>query len=358
MAQASDSAKTPAVFVPNAFPADRAEGQSAGLSKLAEQEGAVKAAARSPHDLVSSRNLGDRLFTGTTTIFAASIIATVVVMVGILVIQSWPAIQAFGLQFLTSTEWNTNTNEFGALPAIIGTLYSSLFALLLAAPVGVLIAVFLSEMAPAKIRTIFGFLVELLAAVPSIVYGLWALFVLVPLVRDHLTGFLSAHFGNFFLFADMSATGYGLLTAGLVLSIMILPTIAAISRDVMSAVPRAQREAMYALGATRWETTWKVVIPYARSGIIGGIILGLGRAIGETMAAQMVIGNSQTMSASLLAPMTTITATLVNQFQEAGQLGLLRPSLIELALILMIITFLLNGFARLLMWSVTRKYAS
>jgi phosphate transport system permease protein len=357
VAQASDSAKTPTVFVPRVYPVGSSEGQSAGLTKLAEQEGAIKAAAREPHVLISSGNLGDRLFTGVTTVFAASILATLVMMVAVLAIQSRESISTFGLGFITGTTWNSVTGVFGAAPAILGTLYSSLLALLLAAPVGVLIAVFLSEMAPARIRTIFGFLVELLAAVPSIVYGLWALFVLVPLVRDHFSGFLSTHFGNFFLFSNMSATGYGLLTAALVLSIMILPTIAAISRDVMSAVPRAQREAMYALGATRWETTWKVVVPYARSGIIGGIILGLGRAIGETMAAQMVIGNSQTLSASLLAPATTITATLVNQFQDASA-GLFKSSLVELALILMIITVLLNAVARLLVWSVTRKYAS
>ena len=199
-------------------------------------------------------------------------------------------------------------------------------------------------------------MVELLAAVPSIVYGLWALIVLVPLVRDHIQPPLIDHFGNTPFFSGYPI-GLGVFTASLILSIMILPTIASISRDVMLAVPNSQRDAMLALGATRWETTWKVVVPYARSGIIGAIVLALGRAVGETMAVQMVIGNTQSFNLSLFNFGTTMPATIVNQFTEAtGETYL--SALIELALILMIVTIILNAIARLLVWRVTRVAGS
>lgn len=306
-----------------------------------------------PHGPASA-NRGDTLFHGITVLFAALILLALVLIVGILLVQAWPEISHAGLAFVTSSTWDPIRNIYGAGPAILGTIYSSLLALLLAAPVGVLVAVFLGEMAPLRLRFTLGFLVELLSAVPSIVYGLWALFVLVPIVRIYVEPPLANHVGSLPLFSGYPL-GLGMLSAALVLAVMILPTIAAISRDVILVVPRSQREAMLALGATRWEVIWKVVVPYARSGIVGAIILGLGRAVGETMAVQMVIGNTQTFSLSLFDQGTTMPATIVNQFTEATG-TLYRSALMEMALILMIITLVLNGLARLLVWGMTRRY--
>jgi phosphate transport system permease protein len=329
--------------------------QPRGLTKLAEQEGVVRAPARQPHEVGASHNVGDIVLQILTRAAAALIIVTAVAMVVILVVQSWSAITHFGISFITSSNWAPPTS-FGALPAIQGTLYTSIVALLMAGPVGVLIAIFLSEMSPRSLRFPIGFLVELLAAVPSIIYGLWALFVLVPIMLNYVLPWLSQHFGFFPLFASPSPTGQSYLTACLILSVMILPTIAAISRDVVMAVPQSQREGMLALGATKWETIWKVVIPYARTGIIGGIILGLGRAIGETMAVQMVVGGAQTTGFSILSLGTTMPANIVSQFGEATP-GLFTGALLELALILLLIVIVVNTIARLLVWGVTRKYA-
>jgi phosphate transport system permease protein len=215
-----------------------------------------------------------------------------------------------------------------------------------------MIAMFLTEIAPRRLRFPLGFIVELLAAIPSIVFGLWALFVLVPLVRDYVQPPLVDHFGNTPFFSGYPL-GLGVFTAALILSIMILPTIASISRDVMLAVPNSQRDAMLALGATKWETTWKAVIPYARSGIIGAIVLGLGRAVGETMAVQLVIGNTQAINLSVFNTGTTMPATIVTQFLEATS-NLQTSALIEIALILMIVTLVLNAIARLLVWRLTQ----
>ena len=327
---------------------------SLGLGEIVEPETTVRGTARSPEDVGRSHNVGDVAMRALTAGTAIGAIAILAVMFGVLIVSSWSAITHYGWSFFTAPA--TAAVPFVSSAAIIGTLYSSFLALLIAAPVGVLIAVFLSEMAHGRVGLPLGFLVEFLAAIPSIVYGLWALFVLVPLVRQYVLPPLTGHFGGFFLFANASPTGFGLLTAALVLSIMIVPTIAALSRDVMRAVPASQREAMLALGATRWEVTWKVVVPYARSGIIGGIVLGLGRAVGETMAVQMVIGNNIIASgASILSPTTTIPAILVNQFNDST--ALYRDTLLELALLLMVIAVGLNAAARLLVWSVTRKYS-
>lgn len=309
--------------------------------------------ARPPHTATSS-NLGDRIFSGLTVLFATLILVALCLIVGVLLVQAWPEITHAGWSFVTSTTWDPIHNVYGAGPAILGTIYSSLLALLLAGPVGVLVAIFLGEVSPVRLRFPLGFLVELLAAVPSIVYGLWALFVLVPIVRTYIEPPLAAHFGTVPLFSGYPL-GLGMLSAALILAVMILPTIAAISRDVILVVPRSQREAMMALGATRWEVIWKVVVPYARSGIVGGIILGLGRAVGETMAVQMVIGNTQGFSLSLFDQATTMPATIVNQFTEATG-TLYRSALLEMALFLMIITLALNALARLLVWSMTRRF--
>lgn len=314
-------------------------------------------ASRRPHDLTLSRNPGDIVLRALTGSAAVLILAVSALMFIVLIVQSRQSISHFGLGFLISSAWDPSSNNFGALPAITGTIYTSLLAILVAGPLGILVAVFLAEMAPLHLRLPLGFLVELLAAVPSVVYGLWALFVLVPLVAQYVAPSASQHLGGIFLFSNTSPTGLGVFTAVLILSIMILPTIAAISRDVILAVPRAQREAMLALGATRWETTWKVILPYARSGIIGGVILALGRAVGETMAVQMVIGNSQSTGWSLLNFATTMPANIVNQFTEATP-GLYQGAILELALILLVIAVGLNAVARLLVWSVNRKYSA
>jgi phosphate transport system permease protein len=305
-----------------------------------------------PHPIARSINVGDRLFVGLTTAFAGLVLVALGVLIGVLVYQGWPTITGLGLNFLRTSTWDPIHNVYGAAPAILGTVYSSVLALLAAAPIGVFVAIFLVEFAPGKVRFPLGFLVELLGAVPSIVYGLWALFVLVPLVRIYVEPPLMSHFGNTPLFSGYPI-GLGMFPAALILAIMILPTIAAVSRDVIQAVPNSQREAMLALGGTRWETIWKVVIPYARPGIVGAIMLGLGRAVGETMAVQMVIGNTQAIGLSLFNLGTTIPAAIVNQFTEATGVQY-RSALIEMALILMVITVALNAAARLLVWSVER----
>lgn len=309
----------------------------------------------SPHPRARTTGVGDRLFGWVTAGFASAILAILGIMLAVLLIQSRETMTKFGLGFLTSSTWNVDKDVYGAATSILGTVYTSVLALLLAAPVGILVAIFLVEIAPRRVRFALGFVVELLAAVPSIVYGLWALLVLVPLVAHSIEPWCLAHFGSTALFVG-TPIGLGYLTASLILAVMILPTITSISRDVMLAVPNGQRDAMLALGATRWEMVWKVVVPYARSGIVGAIVLALGRAVGETMAVQMVIGNNlATFSISVFNTGTTMPATIVNQFAEATPIQ--RSALIELALVLMLVTILLNAAARLLV-ARTGKRAS
>jgi phosphate transport system permease protein len=312
-----------------------------------------RAARRDPHPSPPTFNVGDRIFSSLTTGFAGLVLVILFGILLVLIVQGRQSITQFGFGFLTGQTWDPISNVFGAAPAILGTLYTSILALVFAAPVGIMVAMYLTEMAPRPMRFPLGFLVELLAAVPSIVYGLWALFVLRPLVQTYIQPPLISHFGNTPLFSGYPL-GLGFFTASLILSIMILPTIASISRDVMLAVPNSQRDAMLALGATRWETIWKVVIPYARSGIVGAIVLALGRAVGETMAVQLVIGNTQKISPSLFNTGTTMPATIVTQFQEATG-SLYQSALIEIALILMVITLALNASARLLVWRLTQN---
>lgn len=309
-------------------------------------------AVRPPHELAASRNLGDAVLRFLTTAAALSALAVLITIVVVLLTSAWSAVTHFGFSFLTVAA--SGVVPFTPSAAVVGTLYSSLLALLLAGPIGLLIAVFLSEMANRRVVLPLGFLVEFLAAIPSIVYGLWALFVLVPLIQRYVIPPASQRFGGFFLFAGASPTGLGLLSASIVLAVMIVPTIAALSRDVLTAVPATQREAMMALGATRWEVIWKVVVPYARSGIIGSVVLALGRAVGETMAVQMVIGNNiLAVGRSILSPTTTIPAILVNQFNDST--ALYRQTLFELALLLLLISVALNAVARILVWSVSRN---
>lgn len=268
--------------------------------------------------------------------------------------SAWPAIQAFGWGFITSSEWNPVLREFGALPFIFGTVVSSLLALLIAVPLSVGLAIFLTELAPRWLAGPIGFATELLAAIPSVVYGLWGIFVLVPWLRFTIQEPLSRRFGDLIPIFEGPAYGFSMLSGAVILSIMIIPFISSVTREVLVAVPREQREAALALGATRWEMTWQVALPYALPGIIGGAILGLGRALGETMAITMVIGNRPDISASLFAPGYTMASVLANEFAEAtGELYL--SALMEIALLLFGITILVNVFAQLLVWRVSRR---
>jgi phosphate transport system permease protein len=262
----------------------------------------------------------------------------------------WPALRQFGVQFLTSSEWDPVAGQFGAAPAIAGTIITSLVALALATPLALGGAIFISEFSPAWLRQPLSFFVDLLAAVPSVVYGLWGIFFLVPMLREHLMPFLrdTLHLGATPFFTG-PAYGPSVLAAGLILAIMVLPYIAAVSREVLMAVPRSQREAALALGATRWETITGAVVPYARSGIIGGIILGLGRALGETMAVTMVIGNRHELSASLFAPGYTMASLIANEFSEATS-DLHLSALMAVGFVLFLITLIVNGIARWLVW--------
>jgi phosphate transport system permease protein len=297
-------------------------------------------------------NLGDKSFPRLTLFFAIVVIALLAGMIVVLTIDAMPAITKFGFSFFGSQTWNPVTEQFGALPAIFGSLVSSLLGLLIAVPISLGAAIFLVEMAPSWIRTPGSFLIEMLAAIPSVIIGLWGIFVLVPAVRDYLEkGFLGKYFSFIPLFHG-SSFGPSFLSAGIVLAIMVIPIITAISRDAMKAVPNTQREAMLALGATRWETIRQAVIPYCRSGLIGATILGLGRALGETMAVLMVIGNGYRLTASLFSPGSTIASKIAGEFAEAPS-NIFIGSLVELALILFGITLLVNIIARLLVWRLT-----
>lgn len=297
-----------------------------------------------------SSPLGEKAFAGLTLGAAVLVLVLISGMVYYLVQGSWPALVEFKWHFLLGRRWDAVHEVFGALPFIYGTLASSLLALLLAVPLGIGAAIYLAELAPPWIRVPLSFMIELLAAVPSVVYGLWGLFVMAPWLRTSVEPWLGRYLG-FLPFFRGPAFGVGVLAAGIILAIMILPTICSVSREVMLAVPDSQREAMLALGATRWETTWKVVLPYGRSGLVGATILGLGRALGETMAATMVIGNSLDMSLSLFHPANTMASIIVNEFAEAVS-DLHTAVLIEIALLLFFITLVLNVLARLLVWRV------
>jgi phosphate transport system permease protein len=288
------------------------------------------------------------------TAFAACVPLLLVLIALAVGVAAWPALRQFGFSFLTSSTWDPVNGTYGAAPALYGTLVSSLLALVIATPLAIGVAIYLSEFAPVWLRQPVSFVVDLLAAVPSVVYGLWGIFVLIPLLRDHLVPFFkdTLKLGNTPFFSGPSY-GPSMLAAGIILAIMVLPYISAVAREVLLAVPRAQREAALALGATRWETIWGAVLPYARSGIIGGVILGLGRALGETMAVTMVIGNRHEISASLLAPGYTMASLIANQFSEAtGDLHL--SALMAIGFTLFVVTLIVNALARWLVWRVSR----
>jgi len=296
---------------------------------------------------------GDIVARWVVTLFAASILLVTVLLVYQLWTTSAASRHKSGFGFLFSSQWNPVTEEFGALPFIYGTVVTSLLALLISVPLGLGAAVFLAELAPARLSSSLTFLIELLAAIPSVIYGLLALFTVGPLMRLYVEPFLKSTLGFLPLFKG-PAYGVGFLTAGIVLSFMTLPFIVSVSRESLLAVPREQREAALALGATRWETTWKVVIPYAKLGIFGSIFLSLARALGETMAVTMVIGNDPKISASLLASGYSIAAVIANEFTEAT--GTIYPAaLVELGLVLFCLTIIINGAARLMIMATTGK---
>ncbi len=294
----------------------------------------------------------DPLFRKVCAAFGLAIVALLAFIVYELVRGSSASLSRFGVGFVVTRVWDPVAGHFGAATFVYGTIVTSTVGLFIATPLGVGIAIFLVEIAPRVVRDVAGFLVELLAAIPSIVYGLWGLYVLAPLVREVIAPALRATLGFLPLFSGPSY-GLGMLTAGLILAIMVLPFIAAVSRDVLSAVPQMQREGSLALGATKWETIWHVVLPYGRAGISGAVILALGRALGETMAVTMVIGNSPQIATSLFEPGYTMSSVIANEYAEAsGELYL--SSLTELGLLLFAVTFVVNGVARLLIWRMGR----
>ena len=299
----------------------------------------------------------DLLFRNLTRLAAFAVLALLAAIIGSLILGSMPAIKAFGFGFLISSEWDPVNDKFGALIPIIGTLITSGIALLIAIPVSFGIAIFLTELSPNWLRRPLGIAVELLAGIPSIIFGMWGLFVFAPLFGDHVEPWINNHIGSLpFLgpFFSGPPMGIGMLTAGIILAIMVIPFIASVMRDVFDVVPAMLKESAYGLGSTTWEVMWNVVLPYTRIGVVGGIMLGLGRALGETMAVTFVIGNANQLNKSLLMPGNSIASALANEFNEAvGELY--TSSLIELGLILFFITFVVLSLARLMLLKMAKR---
>jgi len=297
-----------------------------------------------------SGRLADRLFRGSSR-FAAFVLVALLIAIGVLLFANsrltW---QTFGLSFITGLTWDPVASVYGAMAFIVGTILASLIAIAIAAPIGIMTSLYLSELAPRRTATPLTFMIELLAAIPSVVIGLWGVFVLAPFLRVTVEAWIVSVFG-WIPFLGGPTYGIGLFSAGVILAIMILPTIVTISREVIQAVPGSQREAMFALGATRWEVIRRAVVPFARSGIIGAVILGLGRALGETMAVTMVIGNKDAIPSTLFDQTQTIASKIATSFNEA-QIGIQTSSLIALGLILLVMTIIMNVIARLLVWRV------
>ncbi len=306
-------------------------------------------------DTIGGASIGDTIYRGITTAFAWMIPILLALIALEVVMAAWPALRTFGFSFLTSSEWDEVHGVFGAAPMIYGTVVSSVLALVLATPLALGVAIFLSEFAPSWLRTPVAFLVDLLAAIPSVVYGLWGIFVLLPFLRSTVMPFLATTLGlgNTPFFSG-PAYGPSMLAAAVILAIMILPYISAVAREVLMAVPRSQREAAMALGATKWEMIRDAVVPYARSGIVGGVILGLGRALGETMAVTMLIGNRHEIASSLFAPGYTLASVIANEFAEAT--GTLHTSaLMACGAVLLGVTLVVNVIARWLVWQVSKE---
>ncbi len=297
-------------------------------------------------------NVGDRLFYIAAQAVAFSVILVALLLVAELVRGAWEAMQQFGLKFLVGTTWDPVARQFGTLPTIIGTLVKALIALLFAVPISIGSAVFVTFYIPRWLRPLISYPIELLAGIPSIVFGLWGLFVMVPAVRVAQI-WLKAHFGWFFLFDGPAVYGVGVLSGSIILAIMIIPIITAISRDILLTVPRAQVEGMLALGGTKWEAIWKVALPYSRVGLVGAVVLGLGRAIGETMAVTMVGGNSFYLIHSLFDPVHSMASQIASEFSEATY-SLYVSSLIYVGLVLFGITIIISFCAQLLIWRLSR----
>jgi len=317
----------------------------------------VMAEATARAKVLDRLRLGDTAFRHLTRATAFGVLLLLTGVLVSLAIGSVPALRTFGFGFLTGERWNPVTEKFGALAPIYGTLVTSLIAMLIAVPVGLMIAFFLTELCPQWLRRPIGIAIELLAGIPSIIYGIWGLFIFAPLLQQTLQPFLINTLGDVPGIAPLFTGppyGIGLLTAGLILAIMVLPFVTSISRDVFEAVPAVLKEAAYGIGCTTWEVVRYVVLPYARVGVIGGVMLGLGRALGETMAVTFVIGNAHKVSASLLAPGTTISATIANEFTEAVG-DLYTSALIALGLILFVITFIVLAAARYMLLRIERR---
>jgi phosphate transport system permease protein len=297
---------------------------------------------------------GDTIFQWFTLLLACSIIVILVIMTTEMVKESLPAIHRFGWKFITGSTWDAVQGEFGSLPYLYGSIVSSILAILLATPLSIGTALFITELAPRKIGAVTASLVELLAAIPSVIYGLWGILVMTPWLQSTVQPFLIKRFG-FLPFFQGAPYGVSMLAAVFILMIMIVPIITSITKEVLMAVPTSQKEAAIALGATRWEMIRMSVLPYGRSGILGAVILGLGRAIGETMAVTMVIGNTPKISLSLLSPAYTMPSVIANEFAETTS-KMHASALMEIGLILLFVTLVINFLARMLLWSVTRKW--
>lgn len=305
-------------------------------------------------------NLLDILFRNVTRLSAFAVLVLLASILVSLIAGSLPSIRAFGFPFLTSATWDPVMDEFGALVPIVGTLITSAIALLIAIPVSFGIALFLTELSPRWLRRPLGIAIELLAGIPSIIYGMWGLFVFAPLFADHAQPWLIETLGPLPVFGPLFQgipMGIGVLTAGIILAIMVIPFIASVMRDVFEVVPTLLKESAYGLGATTWEVMWHVVLPYTKVGVAGGIMLGLGRALGETMAVTFVIGNAHELSTSLLMPGNSISSALANEFNEAVG-DLYTSALVELGLILFLITFIVLSIARYMLFMLARREGS
>ena len=305
---------------------------------------------------MARKDTSDIIFKFFLGIFPCLIILIVLGIFYQLVASSWLSIKHFGFKFLYTTTWDPVFENFGALPFIFGTLVTSLVALLIAIPIGLGAAIFLAEYARGWVRRIIAIMIDLLAAVPSVIYGLWGIFVLVPIMRTHVQPFLAKYLG-FLPFFQGPRYGIGILSASIILAIMIVPFIISVAREVILAVPNVYREAAYAVGATRWEAIRTIVLSYGKAGIMGGIILALGRAIGETMAVTMIIGNNVKISASLFSPGYTLASVIANEFSEATS-DLYLAALIEIGLVLLFVSVFVNMIARILIWSMSSKGAT
>jgi phosphate transport system permease protein len=315
------------------------------------------AEVRSRARVLGRLRISDGVFRFLTLLAALAVLALLGGVIVALSIGAAPALRTFGLGFLITERWNPATEVFGAAAPIYGTVVTSLIAMLIAVPIGLMVALFLTELCPPFLRRPIGISIELLAGIPSIIYGIWGLYVFAPFLQQHVQPYLISAFGNIPVLSSLFAGppyGIGMLTAGLILAIMVLPFITSISRDVFDSVPPVLKEAAYGIGCTTWEVFRNVVLPYTRVGVIGGVMLALGRALGETMAVTFVIGNAHRISSSILAPGTTISATIANEFTEAVG-DLYTSALVALGLILFVITFFVLAAARYMLLRIERR---